>query len=86
VRQIAELKDYFDDDPETPEEAEDNDSPSDPGPGLLLGNFQRLDRQQILSTIPPKQEVDRLVSKFFNTPNMYLRKRRKCPACIAPFY
>ncbi|OKL57904.1 hypothetical protein UA08_06418 [Talaromyces atroroseus] len=69
---IAELKDYFDDDPETPEEDKEDERPSGPGPALLLGNYQKLDRQQILSTIPPKHEVDRLVSTFFNTPNMYL--------------
>jgi hypothetical protein len=50
----------------------DNRTWSPPGPALLLANFKQLDQQQILATIPPKQEVDSLVSVFFNTTTLYL--------------
>lgn len=50
----------------------DNRKTSPSGPTLLLGNFRKLDQQQILATIPPKQEVDSLVSVFFNTTTLYL--------------
>jgi hypothetical protein len=70
--QIAELKDCFDDSPEGIEQTTNNQKSSPSGPALLLGNFKRLDQQQILASIPPKQEVDSLVSVFFNTTTLYL--------------
>lgn len=83
--QIAELRDYFDDDPESTGQTNNYESPSAPEPSLLMGSFQRLDRHQILSTLPSKQEVDRLVSEFFNTPNMYLSKMKGRLARVALF-
>lgn len=50
----------------------DNQKSSPSAPALLVGNFQKLNQKQILATIPPKQEVDSLVSLFFNTATLYL--------------
>ncbi|EED14693.1 conserved hypothetical protein [Talaromyces stipitatus ATCC 10500] len=69
---IAELKDCFDNDPEAFEQVPTSRRISTPGPALLLGNFRMLDQQQILASIPGKQEVDGLVSTFFNTTSVYL--------------
>jgi hypothetical protein len=66
--QIAELKDYFEDYPDTTEyHARIDESSRSDGLALLLGNYQRLNKQQILSTIPSRSTVDRLVAKYFNT-------------------
>ncbi|KAH8689364.1 putative fungal-specific transcription factor [Talaromyces proteolyticus] len=71
---IAELKDCFDD--EVPESAEfKNNSKSiggisNRGPVLLLGNFQQLDKREILASIPPRPTIDQLVIRYFNSKNI----------------
>lgn len=85
ILQIAELKDCFDDNPEAVEQANNNQKSSPSGPVLLLGNFRRLDQQQILASIPPKQEVDSLVSVFFNTSTLYLGRLSSSSSVDSPF-
>ncbi|KAI0181731.1 hypothetical protein GGR52DRAFT_53381 [Hypoxylon sp. FL1284] len=67
---ISELKDCF---PETTEPAlHSRLTPAvvpdyGPSPQLLYGRFTQLSKGEILSAIPSRPVVDRLVSKFFNT-------------------
>ncbi|KAK3386673.1 hypothetical protein B0H63DRAFT_392230 [Podospora didyma] len=46
------------------------------GPSLLFSQMKPVERLEILSTLPPKQEIDRLLSKFFN--------RKDFPITIPP--
>jgi len=62
-QQIAELKDYFEDEPE-PFDIQDDDCPD-----LLLGRFQQANKQDILAAMPPRAHVDRLIAAYFGAVN-----------------
>jgi hypothetical protein len=52
---------------ESPEELVSSGSvtPSQ-GPLLLLGTHRRIDKSDLIESLPPRPVVDRLVSRFFN--------------------
>jgi hypothetical protein len=54
------------------------------GSGLLFSEVKPIERIQILSTLPPKPEVDRLVAQFFDRPNFPLSIPRTF-SCIMLF-
>ena len=68
---IAELKDYFedaDDDYDLPDShTETGQLPLTERPILLFGSNRDATKIEILSSIPPRQVVDRLISSFFTT-------------------
>ncbi|KAM0185785.1 hypothetical protein ACHAPI_012024, partial [Fusarium lateritium] len=66
---IAELKDHFDnEEPSYPEEQVDDDLATDmAGPHLLLGCPKPTTKEEILASLPNRQVVDRLVSRYFNS-------------------
>jgi hypothetical protein len=50
------------------------------GPGLLFGQAKQIELTEILATLPPKTEVDKLISQFFDYktfPIMVARKLRQ---------
>lgn len=50
------------------------------GSGLLYSQVKPIERIEILSTLPPKSEVDRLIAHFFNREVFPIAVARKCPA------
>ncbi|PTU24595.1 hypothetical protein P175DRAFT_0426375 [Aspergillus ochraceoroseus IBT 24754] len=64
---IAELKDYFDDETTTANTGHRNieSNVRARAPALIVGDMQQLGREEILATVPPKTEVDRLVTRYF---------------------
>ncbi|RHZ52753.1 hypothetical protein CDV55_103994 [Aspergillus turcosus] len=73
---IAELKDFFDDS-DVPQTAESNISRlgmewdlQTRRPALIFGHGQHLSRDEILASLPPRPEVDRLLASYFNSKNI----------------
>ncbi|GFF74754.1 hypothetical protein IFM53868_01405 [Aspergillus udagawae] len=73
---IAELKDFFDD-ADVPQTTESSTSHlgadwnfQSRRPALIFGKSQHLDRDEILASLPPRQEVDRLLASYFNSRNI----------------
>ncbi|KAF7174473.1 hypothetical protein CNMCM5623_007356 [Aspergillus felis] len=73
---IAELKDFFDD-ADVPQTAESSTSRlgadwnfQSRRPALIFGDAQHLDRDEILASLPPRPEVDRLLASYFNSKNI----------------
>ncbi|KAI1139907.1 hypothetical protein F5Y05DRAFT_403639 [Hypoxylon sp. FL0543] len=73
---ISELKDCFEDTTESTSHFQTSIPPQvapdyGPSPLLLYGHFAQASRGEILSTLPARPVVDRLVSKFFNTVDLH---------------
>jgi hypothetical protein len=66
---IAELKDHFDnEEPSHSEEQVEQDSGTEiAGPQLLYGCPKTTTKDEILASLPNRQVVDRLVSRYFNS-------------------
>ncbi|PGH26510.1 hypothetical protein AJ80_01824 [Polytolypa hystricis UAMH7299] len=66
---IAEVKTYFEDlDVDVPQDGPVSDAQTQyPGPDLLVSRFAPLSRDEVVSCIPPRPEVDRLVFRYFNS-------------------
>lgn len=60
---ISDLKDCF-------EKEDDSPQPEYASPQLLYGSLNRASKSEILSSIPPRPVVDRLVSRYFNALDM----------------
>ncbi|KAI0901360.1 fungal-specific transcription factor domain-containing protein [Annulohypoxylon nitens] len=73
---ISELKDCFQDTSEPSSTMRSAIPPQavaeyGPHPQLLYGRFAHISRGEILSTLPARPVVDRLISKFFNTIDLH---------------
>ncbi|OBS20077.1 hypothetical protein FPOA_11798 [Fusarium poae] len=64
---IAELKDHLDNEESRHSEDLDSPYPTITGPQLLYGCPKPADKDEILSSIPTRSVVDRLVSRYFNS-------------------
>ena len=66
---IAELKDHFESERNSPASPDLHDPsiPERTGPRLLYGCSKIPTRQEIIESIPPRQVVDRLVSRYFSS-------------------
>lgn len=66
---IAELKDHFESEGNSPASTDFHDLsiPERTGPQLLYGCSKFPTRQEIIESIPPRQAVDRLVSRYFSS-------------------
>lgn len=60
---ISDLKDHF-------EKEDDSPQPEYASPKLLYGSLNHASKSEILSSIPPRPVVDRLVSRYFNALDM----------------
>lgn len=71
---IAELKDHFDDDTKghsrTDQETDTGQLASTERPILLFGSTKDTTKEEVLSAIPPRPVVDRLISSYFNAMDM----------------
>jgi hypothetical protein len=67
IRQIEDLKSFFDDDGEEGEEmrADCSPVPSDTDMLLMSSGSRVMTKQDILNMLPPKADVDRLVRRYF---------------------
>lgn len=69
---ILELKDHFEkDESDGPPRAPDPLYPESTGPQLLCGYHPYATKEEILSSIPARPVVDKLVSRFFNSFEMF---------------
>lgn len=70
IWQIAELRDYFDDDDDDARDGRITPATEVPSPGatnLLIGSHSHTDEHSILAAIPSRSVVDRLISKYFRS-------------------
>lgn len=79
LENIAELKDHFDREEELSVTASP-DEPPDPTHALLLyGCRRRTSREELLEVLPPRNTVDRYLSRYFNRMDLVSTSASPCP-------
>jgi hypothetical protein len=56
------------------------------GSSLLFNQVKPVERMEILSTLPPKPEVDRLIARFFDRQAFPINVPRKSPILLQSCY
>ena len=53
------------------------------GSSLLFGHVKQIEKLEILATLPPKPEVDKLISLFFDRKTFPITVARELPSMVA---